>query len=233
MVRGIASLYDTCAALACALLSSRTHSGRGTISSTVSTDVTLLSTMSPPAEGSDEAARATIASFRRRKPSEPTIAREPAPLWKRLSQATNHAEDDAKWLCRRYSFDPDETWATATALSDVEKTARQGRLLAFIDSCEPRVEELLNEAVQAGADLADCIALLSDGTVLPRYTKLVPRSEVAAEVALLLRQVDEPLLHEEWNRPTPGHLLTIVLFEGVQAVSEFCFSVCPNLGPQA
>ena len=189
--------------------------------------------MSPPAKGNDEAARAIIASFRRRKPPEPTIAREPAPLWKRLSQATNCAEDGAKWMCRRYSFDPDETWATATALSDFEKTARQGRLLAFIDSCEPRVEELLNEAMQAGADLADCIALVSDGTVLPRYTKLVPRSEVAAEVALLLRQVDEPLLRDEWERPTPCHLLTIVLFEGVQVVSEFCFSVCPNLGARA
>ena len=49
-----------------------------------------------------------------------------------------------------------------TDLRDSEKSARQGRLLAFIDSCEPRVEELLNQAVQAGGDPADCIALLSD-----------------------------------------------------------------------
>ena len=76
--------------------------------------------------------------------------------------------------------------------------ARQRRLLAFIDSCEPRVEELLNEWVGAGGDPADCIALLSDGTLLPRYINLVPRSDVATQVARLRRQVYEPLLHDLW-----------------------------------
>ena len=54
--------------------------------------------------------------------------------------------------------------------------ARQRRLLAFVDSCESRVEELLNETVADGGDTADLIALLSDGTVLPHYINLVPRS---------------------------------------------------------
>ena len=118
-------------------------------------------------------------------------------------------------------------------LRDFEKHARQGRLLTFIDSCEPRVEELLNQAVQAGGDPADCIALLSDGTVLPPFTDLVARSEVADKIALLRAQVSEPLLHDEWERPTPGTLLAIALFEGVQAVSVFTYSVLADTGAQA
>lgn len=118
-------------------------------------------------------------------------------------------------------------------LRDSEKDARQGRLLAFIDSCELRVEELLNQAVQAGADPADCIALLSDGTVLPPYTNLVARSEVADKVALLRAQVHERLLDGEWDRPTPGILLAIALFEGVQAISVFKYSVLRDAGAQA
>ena len=76
--------------------------------------------------------------------------------------------------------------------------------MTVIDSCEPRVEERLIEAVQAGGDPADCIVLLSNGTVLPPYTILVARAEVAAQVAILLGQVQEPLLSDEWHSPTPG-----------------------------
>ena len=111
--------------------------------------------------------------------------------------------------------------------------ARQSRLLAFIDSCEPRVEELLNEALQAGGDPADCIALLSDGTVLPRYINLVARAEVAAQVAALRQKVHVPFLHDEWDRPTPGVILAIVLFEQVQAVSTFSYCVMSDIGAQA
>ena len=111
------------------------------------------------------------------------------------------------------------------ALSCEEVDARQRRLLSFIDSCELRVQELLNEAVGAGLDPADYIALLSDGSVLPSYINLVPRSRVAPQVARLRLQVYEPLLHGEWDRPTPGVLLAIVLFEGVQAVSVYEYTI--------
>ena len=112
--------------------------------------------------------------------------------------------------------------------------ARQSRLLAFIDSCEPRVEELLNEALQAGGDPADCIALLSDGTVLPRYINLVaPVGSGGSSRCPAAKGPCAPFCMTSGTGPHRASYWRSYCFEKVQAVSMFSYSVMSDIGAQA
>lgn len=56
---------------------------------------------------SDDLVRAAIRSLRKRKRYR---ARPPHPLWSRVGCLFGHGSGYSYAICRKYGFDPDETW---------------------------------------------------------------------------------------------------------------------------
>ncbi len=59
---------------------------------------------------SDDLVKAAIRSLRKRKPDKRSRARQPHPLWSRVGCLFCHGSGYSYAICRKYGFDPDETW---------------------------------------------------------------------------------------------------------------------------
>lgn len=115
-----------------------------------------------------------------------------------------------------------------------EQAQAEGRLGAFLDELLPEIERQLQEQTATGADIAELVAMVSDGTGDPRLAPLgrcavvLPRALVRG-MAPAVRDIEAPAFADLIERPRAGTFLIMVAsFEGRPGFAAYGYESAPT-----